>query len=543
MKKVVLSLVLFMTTIATLNGQNNASTTKTMSLPEVKKILHTLAYYFELDGIIPELKLSKQMQQPAMYTNYQKPIITLDHRMLEISQSFGKDASVVLAFVLGHEMAHHYLRHTPDDLNDLKTYEKDADRWGCFYSHVAGYKITPALYARLLDKVYEVYQLSESIPHYPKKAERKKLGLQKIQEIQDFNLAEVFNTAKFLFAMGKTDQSIACLEFIFNKHFKSAEVCNNLAVAYLRKITQVKPLYQRIFLFPFEFDGHTSLRSHQAVGANLPQLYEKSEILLRKAIRLKKAYTSAHLNLACLQILKKKYGSAIENLLELKNKAGKLSSQASNLLALAHALKNEPAKAEQYFKLATADKSNYIAHCNYEIYNTMLKSNPELDFNKIIASLKSYEVADIIANVQKKCTCNESPTRTPKQTKNILFTQEKTSFGKTVINMQPYFEIKPAKQLLSSGYRLVKLKFEEIDPEEEDGPKQLIKYQVGFSSLQNQPLPGVGIKPGDPVAQLLAKNSAPSHLLGNFYLYENQHLIVETWQNTVVGWMIYRKIE
>ncbi|OJJ22890.1 hypothetical protein BKI52_00635 [marine bacterium AO1-C] len=530
-------------TAAMLSGQNKASASKTMSVTEVKKILHTLAYYFELDGIIPELRMSKQMQQPAMYTNYQKPIITLDHKMLAISQSFGKNAEVVLAFVLGHEMAHHYLKHTPGDVSDLKTYEKDADRWGCFYSHVAGYKITPELYASLLDKIYEEYHLSDNIPHYPKKDERKKLGLQKIQEIQDFNLAEVFNTAKFLFALGKTDQSIACLEFIFNKHFKSAEICNNLAVAYLRKITQTKPLYQRIFLFPFEFDGNTSLRSSNSTSVNLPRLYEKSEILLRKAITLKKEYASAHLNLACLQILKKKYGSAIENLLELKSKAGKLSSQASNLLALAYALKNESAKAEQYFKMATADKSNYIARCNYQIYNTLVKSNPELDFSKVIASLKSYEVADMIASVQNKCTCNGNKPEMLNLAKQVFPNQSEPSFTKTVINMQPYFEVKSATQLLPSGYRLVKIKLEKINNEEGEDHKELVKYDVCFSSLQNQPIKALNIQSGDPVSKLLSLDIKPSRLLGNFYLYENQHLIVETWQNSVIGWMIYRKIE
>ncbi|HAS39056.1 MAG TPA: hypothetical protein DCS93_01190 [Microscillaceae bacterium] len=530
-------------TATLISGQDNAKTTTKMSVIEAKKILHTLAYYFELDGIIPELRLSSQLQQPAMYTNYQKPIITLDKKMLQISDSFGKNAPVVLAFVLGHEMAHHYLKHTPGDMSDLKTYEKDADRWGCFYSHVAGYKITPALYTRLLDKVYEVYQLSDNIPHYPKKAARKKMGLQKIQEIQDFNLAEVFNTAKFLFAMGKTDQSIACLEFIFNKHFKSAEVCNNLAVAYLRKITQAKPLYQRIFLFPFEFDGNTSLRSENSGSANLPRLYEKSEILLRKAISLKKEYASAHLNLACLQILKKKYGSAIENLLELQNKAGKLSSQASNLLALAYALKNESAKAEQYFKMATADKGNYIARCNYQIYNTLVKSNPELDFSKVIASLKSYEVADMIEGVQKKCICNGSKPDRLNLSRAVFPAQSNLDFAKTVINMQPYFEVKPATKLLPSGYRLVKIKLEEINQEAGEKHTEMIKYEVCFSSLQNQRIQGLAIRSGDAVEKLLSQNTPPTRMLGNFYLYENLHLIVETWQNSVIGWMIYRKIE
>lgn len=524
------------------SGQGN--TTTKQSVIEVKKILNTLAYCFELDGIIPELRIAKQLKQPAMYTNYQRPVITLDQKMFDISRSFGKDAKTVIAFVLGHEMAHHYLKHSPGDVSDLKTHEKDADRWGCFYSHVAGYKITPTLYSQVIDKIYEVYQLNDHIPHYPEKAARKKLGLQKIQEIQEFNLAEVFNTAKFLFAIGKTDQSIACLEFIFNKHFKSAEICNNLAAAYLKKITQAKPLYQRIFMLPFEFDSNTSLRSDNPSKLNLPVLYEKSEILLRKAISIKKNYAAASLNLASLQILKKKYGSAIENLLELKNQQSKLSSQACNLLALAFALKNEPTKAEKWFKAAMSDPGNHIAKCNYQIYTNLAKSNPEQSFSNTIASLKTYEVADIIEQVQKKCACGNQELAAT-NSKGVAFpAKPATRLSKTVINMQPYFEIRPATQALPSGYRFVKIKLEEdLEDADENAGKSLIKYEVCFSSENKQTLKGLNIKVGTPIKTLLSKNTQPNRLLGNFYIYENQNLVVEIWQNNVIGWMIYRKIE
>lgn len=538
MKYVVLSLMLtFTTTPAFKLKAQKKQTLNQLTAKDAKDILNTLAYYFGHDGIIPELKITQKLKQPAFYTNYQKPQILLDEKMFAISHSFGKDASVVMAFVLGHEMAHHYLKHSPGDVDDIKTYEKDADKWGCFYSHVAGYKVSPKLYARLLDKIYEVYKLNDHIPHYPSKAERKKLGLQKVKEIQDFNLGEVFNSAKFLFVMGKLEKSIECLEFIFNKHFKSAEMCNNLAVSYLRKIAQVKPLYQRVFLFPFEFDGNTSLRSIASGSANLPRLFEKSELLLRKALSIRKNYETAYLNLACLQIMKKKFGSAVETLHELKVKNKQLSNNAHALLALAHAFQNQHKKAQKHFQQAMTDSSNYIVKCNYKIYK-LLASSKGQKFSEKLQEMKEYEIADLIENVKKECLCSSSEPAVLNKATQVFGSADQITLGKTVINIRPYFEIKAGKNALPSGYHYLKIKLKKREQTE-----NLETYEVCFTPKNNHHLRLKEIQLGDSVKKLVSTLQQPNFLLSNFYIYKNHHLIVETRKNRIIGWMIYRKIE
>ncbi|EAY24122.1 tetratricopeptide repeat domain protein [Microscilla marina ATCC 23134] len=535
MKKLVFNLMLLSIAfgqVFNVHAQNQAQ--------QAKKVLNTLAYYFGNDGIIPELKVRKKLNQPALYTNYQKPQILLDEQMFQISRSFGKDSTVVLAFVLGHEMAHHYLKHSPGDANDIKTHEKDADKWGCFYAHVAGYKVSPELYARLLDKIYEVYKLHENIAHYPAKDARKKLGLQKVKEIQDFNLGEVFNSAKFLYAIGKLGKSIECLEFIFNKHFKSAEMCNNLAVSYLSTIAQVKPLYQRIFLFPFEFDGSTSLRSEQP-KVNLPQLFEKSELLLRQALSIRKNYHTARLNLACLQIMQRKFGSATDNLLELANEAGKLPPQAHSLLALVYAYRDNHPKATQHFKAAIAASNNYIARCNYAIYKKLVPQAKDR-FSARLKAMKEYEVADLIEEVKKEAlhaTPNTAGFR-PQTQAFAHITQLKTS--KTVVAMRPYFEVRPAQKALPSGYHYIKIKTEEANLSE-DQQNEMLVYEVCFTPGNNHQLNLLGVKVGDPVKKLTAVLGKPSQLPGNFYIYKNRNIIIETKKNNIIGWMIYRKVE
>lgn len=540
MKKLVFNFMLLsiaFTQVFYVQAQNNTTQTE---VQQAQNILNTLAYYFGNDGIVPTLQIKPQLNQPAFYTNYQKPQILLDKKMFKMSRSFGKDSTVVLAFVLGHEMAHHYLKHTPGDAHDIKTHEKDADKWGCFYAHVAGYKITPELYARLLDKVYETYKLTENIAHYPSKAARRKLGLQKIKEIQDFNLGEVFNSGKFLFAMGKLEKSIECLEFIFNKHFKSAEMCNNLAVSYLSKITQVKPLYQRVFVYPFEFDSNTSLRSDQT-KANLPKLFEKSELLLRQALNLRKGYHTARINLACLQIMQHKFGSATDNLLAITNANGKLLPQAHALLALVYAYRDNHPKATQHFEAAITAPDNHIAKCNYEIYKKLV-TKPNQSLLGKLKAMKEYEVADLIEEAKKESLfASASNTGFNPQAK-VFVNIEQLKTSKTVVAMRPYFEVKPAKQLLSSGYQYIKIKTEEPNVGEDQQDNMLI-YEVCFTPRHRHQLDLLGVKVGDTVKKLAAVLGKPSQLPGNFYVYQDQQIVIEVKKKRIIGWMIYRKVE
>lgn len=540
MKKLVFSFMLLsiaFTQVFYVQAQNKATQAE---LQQAQHILNTLAYYFGNDGIVPELQIKSQLNQPAFYTNYQKPQILLDKKMFQISRSFGKDSTVVLAFVLGHEMAHHYLKHSPGDAHDIKTHEKDADKWGCFYAHVAGYKITPELYARLLDKVYEAYKLTENIAHYPSKAARKKLGLQKIKEIQDFNLGEVFNSGKFLFALGKLEKSIECLEFIFNKHFKSAEMCNNLAVSYLSKIAQVKPLYQRVFMYPFEFDSNTSLRSDQT-QANLPKLFEKSELLLRQALNLRKGYHTARINLACLQIMQRKFGSATDNLLALTDASGKLLPQAHSLLALVYAYRDNHPKAIQHFEAAIAAPNHHIAKCNYEIYKKLV-SKPNQSLLGKLKSMKEYEVADLIEEAKKESLFASVNNAGVNPQAKVFVNIEQLKTSKTVVAMRPYFEVKPAKQLLSSGYQYIKIKTEEPNLGE-DQQNNMLMYEVCFTPRHRHQLDLLGVKVGDPVKKLTAVLGKPSQLPGNFYVYQDQQIVIEVKKKRIIGWMIYRKIE
>ena len=45
------------------------------------------------------------------YLSPKERTIYIDQNVLEICKSFGKDSSNTLAFLLGHELTHHYMQH------------------------------------------------------------------------------------------------------------------------------------------------------------------------------------------------------------------------------------------------------------------------------------------------------------------------------------------------------------------------------------------------------------------------------------------------
>jgi hypothetical protein len=53
----------------------------------------------------------------------------------------------------------------------------------------------------------------------------------------------------------------------------------------------------------------------------------------------------------------------------------------------------------------------------------------------------------------------------------------------------------------------------------------------------------LGVKVGDPVKKLTAVLGKPSQLPGNFYVYQDQQIVIEVKKKRIIGWMIYRKIE
>ena len=138
----------------------------------------------------PVLSLKNTERNPASY-HPGKKTITLENKVLEVCYSFGKDSLNALAYILAHELGHHYRGHgwvtqfaSLDFSNEIEKKkesdqqkvddETEADIYAGFYAHIAGYNAL-SVADKFLDKIYMEYDLSDSLPNYPTLTQRKKV--------------------------------------------------------------------------------------------------------------------------------------------------------------------------------------------------------------------------------------------------------------------------------------------------------------------------------------------------------------------------------
>ena len=183
---------------------------------------------------------------------------------------FGPDSLNSLAYILAHELAHHVKDHMGligyaevsknfvdnlskegkienkerSDLNkqvknafNTKT-ESEADIWGGFVAHMAGYNALP-IASDFLDSIYTTYNIPEISETYPTLEERKNIhadGMIKFNELKN-----IFDIANICLAIGYYDFAIELYDYIIEKEeFKSRELYNNKGLAYIYKALSLK---------------------------------------------------------------------------------------------------------------------------------------------------------------------------------------------------------------------------------------------------------------------------------------------------------------
>lgn len=155
-----------------------------------------------------------------------------------------------MAYILGHEMAHHYLSHswmanTGLGYSDLGNYieenspmyskkqrklsESQADLYAGFYGMVSGYN-TLAHAKETLEAVYKAYGLPDEISGYPSFSERLEIIDSKINNAS--NLALLYEIGNVLLLGKEYELAKYCYEFIL-KQFNSREIYNNLGLSFL----------------------------------------------------------------------------------------------------------------------------------------------------------------------------------------------------------------------------------------------------------------------------------------------------------------------
>ena len=294
--------------------------------------------------------------QVAWYAPQQNAIV-LEERFYDLCTSLGPDSLNGLGFILGHELAHYYNNHywekdfassfanlsvgtTLKGLNldpaTLVKNEAEADLFGGFYGHIAGYN-TLGLAPTLLERIYAEYGLDAQLEGYPPLAERQQVAAKALEKLH--RKVPIFEAGHRLLLLGQYEEAGRCFDLI-GRTFASREILNNAGLARALEALNLFGDGVLPFAYPFELDAHTRLKGGDKASQYDPVLdSERRQRLLddaadyfAEARRKDPTYATAYINEACIADLKNQYDDAEH----LANKAIKIARDQP--LSLANAL-------------------------------------------------------------------------------------------------------------------------------------------------------------------------------------------------------------
>ena len=318
-------------------------------LKEAKGILPTQPPYMKVEPFSGSIKIAQ--------LDYEEKLIKLDIKTYNECLNVSSGHINALAFIIGHELGHYIHAHKqpshadkaslkagldagekpvfpgfPNRYKDaIEEYaatreEAEADLEGAFLGYLAGYD-PMAAGEELLDSIYKkksLFNLTEDTQGYPSLDERKAIIENTGRELAE--LTPMFETAKYLSAIGQYADAVAYLEEITEK-FQSREIYNNIGVLYILNTLQIIPDTITIYEFPVIFDAdfrapHLQFISEETLEENqFPntdlldsiklcvssihhESLDKAEGYFKKATGLDANYAIATLNLSIAQTIK-----------------------------------------------------------------------------------------------------------------------------------------------------------------------------------------------------------------------------------------------
>ncbi|GAB3515452.1 hypothetical protein [Emticicia fontis] len=385
--------LLVVLTISTLKAQPN------YKAGIVDKVFNDLNNTFgEYRGKLKvELVKDRNPKEPliALYRPQDNKIL-ISEELYDLCRTLKADSLNALAVILGHELSHHYLKHTwhetygfskptPGVTNkDKQKLESEADFNGCYAAQLAGY-YTQTAFPNIIDAIYTKFKLPENInEQYPIKRFRKETYIEKSKELQ--RLVSMYRMGQILYSSKSFEKAAACFEYISN-HLPSPEVLNNKAACLIQDYLQRQP-YTR-FILPIEFDVVTRLRE-KPKSRGLEEVIE-AQRLLEKALGINPDYELARINLACSYILTKNYAAAIGEI----NKIEKPSADALTARAIAYFEDGQKDRALADFESASRTNGEKYQK-NLELFNQF--SQYSLSWLKNSYETVSSWVDDILSN-------------------------------------------------------------------------------------------------------------------------------------------------
>lgn len=372
---------------------------------------------------VPTLVMNKKEDYGA-YMDYEKMEINLEEKAYDVCAKFRDSAKVnaALAFILGHELTHHYEKHAwrrgfvtnfknldigmkLDSIQDDVVNETQADYLGGFLCYTAGFGYFENAGA-LVDSIYKAYKLPNKLAKYPSLADRKKLCTRTFDKLQD--LIQIFNMANLLTLTEHFEMSHEFSKFVL-QDYQSREIYNNFGVSILLQAIIDFPQYAKKRLkykYPIEIELQERWpineppQNNQTTGgwgSSKPKLiaYNPFQKLVYQAllnfdaaISLDPNFAPAYLNKACAYSLlgdstRAAFYANVECRLRAKQNYEKTTLDIDVLLGVLEANSGNDSIAKTIFQTA-AEKGSSIAKLNLKV----LVQGPKDFFNEDIKEPK-----------------------------------------------------------------------------------------------------------------------------------------------------------
>jgi hypothetical protein len=253
--------------------------------------------------------------------------IALEERAFDICVSTGRDSLNALAFLLGHELAHYYKDHawggdfgsenadlisgrliekSSGSVDEILTMETQADEFGGFFGHLAGYQ-SLACASSLLPAIYNGFHLPQRLNGYPALPERITIARRSAERLE--SLIPIFDAAERLLVIGSYKQAGELFDVV-SRAFPSREVLSNAGVARALEAVQLLDVHTWPWVLPFEIDGTTRLYTRGSRGeseeerdAQRSRLLEEASSLMHQAANKDPEYVPVLTNLALVHLL------------------------------------------------------------------------------------------------------------------------------------------------------------------------------------------------------------------------------------------------
>ena len=234
----------------------------------------------------PKLEIVKTESNPAYYWPRDNKIY-IEEKVLKIFEN-NKNFEDIIAYLIAHELAHHYLNHgwmrnldfgysstignfiiDEDNKNQKKIDETQADVFGGFFAKIAGFDaLNYGEYC--LKEIYKEYKIPESISGYPSLNERIEIIESNIDKTNE--LSKIFDLGNLFLSIGEYETANNCYTKILDDKFSSREIYNNIGVISLLKAIDIFNSGNKEYIFPVYIEINSRAKN------NLSRAIDYSEI-------------------------------------------------------------------------------------------------------------------------------------------------------------------------------------------------------------------------------------------------------------------------